>query len=122
MHWRGSKGRQERDKVMSGATSSGDPRGELRELRGYFKALSGITRLQIVQQLAGTEELSVSELVAALRLSQPLVSWHLSRLRKVGLVEVRRDGRQVLCFLDRERLRQCQRDLAKLLGEDWVLG
>ena len=106
---------------MSGRTSSDDPRSELRELGGYFKALSGITRLQIVRQLAGTAELSVSELTGALRLSQPLVSWHLSGLRKVGLVKVRRDGRQVLCSLDRERLRQYQRNLAKLLGEDWVL-
>jgi ArsR family transcriptional regulator len=106
---------------MSGGTSSGDPRSELRELRGYFKALSGISRLQIVKQLAGTAELSVSELAVALRLSQPLVSWHLSGLRKVGLVKVRRDGRQVLCSLDRERLRQYQRSFAKLLGEDCVL-
>jgi len=106
---------------MLGGTSSGDPRSELRELGGYFKALSGITRLRIVKQLAGTEELSVSELAVTLRLSQPLVSWHLSGLRKAGLVKVRRDGRQVLCSLDRERLRECQRDFAKLLGEDWVL-
>jgi ArsR family transcriptional regulator len=101
---------------MSGKMPSGDPRSELRELGGYFKALSGITRLQIVRQLAGTGELSVSELAVSLRLSQPLVSWHLSRLRKVGLVKVRRDGRQVLCSLDRERLRQYQRKFAKLLG------
>jgi DNA-binding transcriptional ArsR family regulator len=107
---------------MPGGTSSGDPRSELRKLRGYFKALSGMTRLQIVKQLAGTAELSVSELAVALRLSQPLVSWHLSGLRKVGLVKVRRDGRQVLCSLDRERLRKYQRNLAKLLEEDWVVG
>ncbi len=106
---------------MPEGTSSGDPRSELRELRGCFKALSGITRLQIVKQLAGTVELSVSELAVALRLSQPLVSWHLSGLRKVGLVRVRRDGRQVLCSLDRDTLRQYQRNFANLLGEDWVL-
>ena len=101
--------------------SSGDPRSELREIRGYFKALSGITRLQIVKQLASTE-LSVSELAVALKLSQPLVSWHLSGLKKAGLVKVRRDGRQVLCSLDRERLRQYQRSIAQLLGEAWFLG
>ena len=106
---------------MLGGASSGDSRSEIRELRGYFKALSGTTRLQIIERLAGTEELSVSELVVALRLSQPLVSWHLSGLRKAGLVKVRRDGRQVLCSLDRERLRQYQQNFAKLLGEDWVL-
>lgn len=106
---------------MTGGASSGGPKGELRELRGYFKALSGITRLQIIKQLAAAEELSVSELVVALRLSQPLVSWHLSGLRKAGLVKVRRDGRQVLCSLDRECLRQYQQGFAKLLGEEWIL-
>ena len=106
---------------MPEGTSLGGPRSELRELRAYFKTLSGITRLQIIKQLAGTGELSVSELVVALRLSQPLVSWHLSGLKKAGLVKVRRDGRQVLCSLDRERLRQYQQNFAKLLGEEWVL-
>jgi DNA-binding transcriptional ArsR family regulator len=107
--------------MMEGA-SSGYPSSELREVRGYFKALSGITRLQIVKQLADTKELSVSELAVALRLSQPLVSWHLSGLRKAGLVKVRREGRQVFCSLDRERLRQYQQSFAQLLGEDWVVG
>jgi DNA-binding transcriptional ArsR family regulator len=102
--------------MLEGA-SSDDPGGDLRELRGYFKALSGITRLHIVKQLAGAEELSVSELAVSLRLSQPLISWHLSGLRKVGLVKVRRDGRQVLCSLDRERLRRYQQNFAELLEE-----
>lgn len=106
---------------MLKGTPPDNPRNELRELRGYFKALSDVTRLQIVKQLAGTTELGVSELAVALRLSQPLVSWHLSGLRKIGLVKVRKDGRQVLCSLDRDRLRQYQQNLAKLLGEDWVL-
>ncbi len=106
---------------MSGKTTWGSPRGELRELRGYFKALSGIARLRIIKQLASTEELSVSELAVALKLSQPLVSWHLSGLRKAGLVKVRRDGRQVLCSLDREKVRAYQRRFAELLGEDWSL-
>lgn len=106
---------------MLKGTSPDNPRNELRELRGYFKALSDVTRLQIVRQLAGTAELGVSELAVALRLSQPLVSWHLSGLRKIGLVKVRKDGRQVLCSLDRDRLRRYQQNLAKLLGEDWVL-
>jgi len=106
---------------MPSGKSSGDPRSELRELGGYFKALSGITRLRIVKQLAGTAELSVSDLAVTLRLSQPLVSWHLSGLRKVGLVKVRKDGRQVLCSLDREKLRQYQQNFATLLEEDWFL-
>jgi DNA-binding transcriptional ArsR family regulator len=38
----------------------------------------------------------VNDVVAALRLAQPSVSKHLRVLRHVGLVEVRREGRQLL--------------------------
>jgi DNA-binding transcriptional ArsR family regulator len=32
-------------------------------------------------------------------LSQPLVSWHIGRLRVAGLVATRRNGRETLCSL-----------------------
>jgi DNA-binding transcriptional ArsR family regulator len=39
----------------------------------------------------------VTELVAEVGLSQPLVSWHVGRLRAAGLVATRRVGRETLC-------------------------
>ncbi len=32
-------------------------------------------------------------------LSQPLVSWHLGRLRLAGIVQTRRSGRETVCTL-----------------------
>ena len=92
-------------------------RESLKELRSFFKALSDRVRLRIVQELARGGEMRVSELASAVRISQPLVSWHLPRLKKVGLVRVRKEGRQRYCSLDREKLRYYRHLFARLLGE-----
>lgn len=56
-----------------------------------LKALSNEHRLMILCQL-GDNERKVSDLVAAIGLSQSALSQHLSRLRDDGLVASRRDG------------------------------
>ena len=81
---------------------------EVRELRLYFRALGDILRLRLLRELAAKGEKSVSQLVAALRVSQPLVSWHLNTLKRLGLVRIRRVGRQVYCSLDRAKLEYYQ--------------
>lgn len=49
-------------------------------------------------------------------LSQPLVSWHLRRLRVAGLVETRRMGREVIGSLGREALGRFREQERQLLG------
>jgi DNA-binding transcriptional ArsR family regulator len=44
----------------------------------------------------------VTELIDHVDLSQPLVSWHLRRLRAAGLIETRRAGREVICTIARD--------------------
>jgi ArsR family transcriptional regulator len=51
-----------------------------------------------VRRLADREA-TVTELIEHVGLSQPLVSWHLGRLRASGLVETRRSGRETVCRL-----------------------
>jgi DNA-binding transcriptional ArsR family regulator len=74
---------------------------QLRDLKVFHKALADVTRLRIVQLLASRPR-TVNELIIAIGLSQPLVSWHLRRLRNAGIVTTRRNGREVLCTLERE--------------------
>jgi DNA-binding transcriptional ArsR family regulator len=59
-----------------------------------FNAIAETQRRTILDVLAGNER-SVIEVVDALGLAQPSVSKHLRVLREVGLVESRRDGRQI---------------------------
>jgi len=57
-----------------------------------------VNRLRIVKRLA-VREASVTELIDHIGLSQPLVSWHLGRLRAAGLIETRRAGRETVSRL-----------------------
>jgi ArsR family transcriptional regulator len=41
----------------------------------------------------------VRDLIQEVGLSQPLVSWHVGRLRAAGLIATRRNGRETLCSL-----------------------
>jgi DNA-binding transcriptional ArsR family regulator len=41
----------------------------------------------------------VTDLIEEVGLSQPLVSWHIGRLRTAGLVGTRRNGRETVCSL-----------------------
>jgi DNA-binding transcriptional ArsR family regulator len=60
-----------------------------------FNAIAEPRRRDILDYLAQSER-PVGDIVAALGLEQPSVSKHLRVLRDVGLVHVRRDGRQIL--------------------------
>jgi ArsR family transcriptional regulator len=91
--------------------------GKSKELTKCFKALGDVARLRIVARLAAHAELNVSQLVEALQVSQPLISWHLRQLEKVGLVEIRREGRQAYYSLNKGRLDRYLREFAEMLGE-----
>ena len=88
---------------------------ELRELRLVHKALADVNRLRIVRRLAAAEA-TVAELVAQVGLSQPLVSWHVGRLRAAGLVATRRLGRETFCRLRPERFDEFADRQAVILG------
>jgi DNA-binding transcriptional ArsR family regulator len=60
-----------------------------------FNAIAEPRRRDILRYLAPRER-PVGDIVAKLGLAQPSVSKHLRVLHDVGLVESRRDGRQVL--------------------------
>jgi ArsR family transcriptional regulator len=80
----------------------------LRDLARHFYALKDVLRLEMIVLLADRDECTVSELAQALNKSQPLVSWHLRRMKAGGLVKVRRSGREVYCSLDRESIDRYQ--------------
>ena len=86
-----------------------------RELKIMVKALGGVARLTIVYYLAHHQEVTVTELTEMLGLSQPLVSWHLRKLRRAGFIHTQRTGRQVYCSLDIDRYQQCVQRLETLI-------
>src|ERR1051326_6465520 len=64
------------------------PRRDAERLAARFKALADPPRVEIVNRLAGADEVCVCQL--DIGLSQPTVSHHLRVLREAGLIEVAR--------------------------------
>jgi DNA-binding transcriptional ArsR family regulator len=60
-----------------------------------FNAVAEPRRRDILNYLA-MQEHSVSQIVDAMEMTQPSASKHLKVLKDVGLVEARREGRQIL--------------------------
>jgi DNA-binding transcriptional ArsR family regulator len=82
-----------------------------------LRALGDAVRLNILRALASDDEMKVTDLAERLMVSQPLVSWHLSILRRMEFVRTRRQGREVYCSLDVARYQRCVAMLAAVIGE-----
>ena len=87
------------------------------DLAVYFEGLGNPTRLRIVERLAQVKEARVSDVALLLGISQPRMSWHLRLLRRARIVTTKREGREVLCRLDRESIAIRLGYFAQMLGE-----
>jgi ArsR family transcriptional regulator len=88
------------------------------DLSVAFEGLANPTRLAIVEILAGSGELRVSELASLCKISQPRMSWHLRILRLAQVIVTRREGREVLCRLDREAIERNLQSFLAILRPD----
>lgn len=86
-----------------------------RDLKMMMKALGDTVRLTIVYHLIHQQNITVTALTDLLNISQPLVSWHLRKLRRAGFITTRRVGRQVYCSPNAARFQQCQHLLERLI-------
>ena len=89
---------------------------DLRRLRTFYRALGDETRLRIIGLLAEVGPLPVNALSSRVGLSQPLISWHLRILRLAGLIDPRRQGREVICRLRTAAFEELHEAEARLIG------
>jgi DNA-binding transcriptional ArsR family regulator len=82
-----------------------------------FAALADPTRRQVLDLLAARGEVSASALAAAMPVSRPAVIKHLAVLDRAGLVESRRQGREVLFSVRPEPLESAARWMAAVAAE-----
>jgi DNA-binding transcriptional ArsR family regulator len=82
-----------------------------------FNAIAESRRRDILVYLAPMER-PVGDIASALGLNQPSVSKHLKVLREVGLVDVRRDARQMLYRTNVEAIRPIQ-DWTRTFDRFW---
>jgi ArsR family transcriptional regulator, arsenate/arsenite/antimonite-responsive transcriptional repressor len=71
----------------------------MQDLLNVFKALSEETRLRILKLLE-RGELCVCDIVAALDMVQPKISFHLAALKEAGFITDRKQGRWTHYCLD----------------------
>lgn len=83
--------------------------------RRVHRALGDTNRLDLVRRLAAAPA-TVSELIESTSLSQPLVSWHLRRLRSAGLVSSERSGRESIYTLRTETIAEGHALMLAALG------
>ena len=76
-----------------------------------FSALASEPRLHIVELLARGSS-RCQEILTQLELSQPAISYHLSKLERAGILQKERQGTQN-CYRLREELREVVRIIAK---------
>ncbi len=100
---------------MAARATSKKQTQSLHDLAHTFYALKDVVRLEMLSVLA-QRECTVNELAEALNKSQPLMSWHLRRLKAAGFVKMRRAGRETYCSLDREVVQQQQQAFRDLIG------
>jgi ArsR family transcriptional regulator len=100
---------------MTARSSTKKQAQALADLAHTFYALKDVVRLEMLSVLA-KRECTVNELAEALDKSQPLMSWHLRRLKAAGVVKIRRSGREVYCSLDRDVVQQHQQAFRDLIG------
>ena len=71
----------------------------------FAKAIGDETR-QKIMSLCCCRQLSVSDIVAQMGVTQPTVSHHLKVLRDAGLVSAERRGKEIYYTLNQEKLAQ----------------
>ena len=102
-------------RIRSTIASVVDQPDGLRQIRLFHKALADVNRLRIVQRLVDGSA-TVTELIEHVGLSQPLVSWHLGKLRASGIVTTQRMGRETICSLRPEAFAEAAAHERELLG------
>ncbi len=80
-----------------------------------LKFLSDRNRLRILTALTRAET-CVCDLIDELDLAQPLVSYHLGKLKKVGLVRARRDAQWIYYSLDPDAWQRLTSPVVNIFG------
>ena len=107
-------------RIRSTLAAAVDQPDDLRELRRFHKVLADVNRLRICRVLTEGPA-TVTELIDRVGLSQPLVSWHLSKLREVGLVSAQRNVRETIHTIEPEAFAMFANRQARALGRGTAL-
>lgn len=104
-HGNAAQQRAKRRATSDSRRRFGGRRGLLAGPVDVYLAIADPTRRRLLD-LLGTGERPVNALAAPFRMTRPAISQHLRILRRVGLVDVRKDGRERRYRVRGEKLRE----------------
>jgi ArsR family transcriptional regulator len=87
---------------------------EKRQLTRIAKALSDPRRFEILQQIAGEDEMSCAALKESHKISPATLSHHIKELEAAGLVEIRRESKFLYVQLRRPAWKSYLKELKKI--------
>jgi len=99
-------------KKMTKSTSSDQ---QFKVVNDFLKTVSDQNRLRILQVL-GKKTLTVGEIYKKLNLPQNLTSHHISRLKKVELLNEKREGTFRIYSVNNKKLKEYSKLFQELLG------
>jgi ArsR family transcriptional regulator len=85
-----------------------------KQLIQVMKALADQTRLELVLNMLGKDQLSTHECSKSIALSQPTLSHHYKKLVDAGIIKVTKEGVNHFYTVDTEYLQKIGIDLNKL--------
>ncbi|MCF0237309.1 MAG: helix-turn-helix transcriptional regulator [Sphaerochaetaceae bacterium] len=82
------------------------PDEEVMDIADFFKVFGDTTRLKILYLLDRETEANVNTISQSIDVSQSVVSQHLKLLRVARLVKFRKDGKNVIYFLNDDHIKK----------------
>ncbi len=80
-----------------------------------LRAMVHPMRIAIIELLTANKRLSVTEIYEKLSIEQPVASHHLIKLKNRGILESKREGKQIFYSLKHEKLKEIINSLDRCL-------
>ena len=93
----------------------------MEELVTFAKVVSDINRVKIIALLLRDKEACVCELCDTLKLSQPLVSRHLKKMRELNILETQQSGKWIIYSLSKSQNAYLSCFLAQIKEQKYTL-
>jgi DNA-binding transcriptional ArsR family regulator len=88
-----------------------------RNYADFFKGLSNPRRIKLLKlMMLADDRVTVAQLVEAFDEDASTVSRYLNHLRKLGILQTKRDGQQKYYWLDKEKLKEVIDDFLEFLS------
>lgn len=79
---------------------------KMKKVALILRAINHKLRMQILKLIQEHQKITVTEIYVKLRLEQSVVSQHLAILRRVGLVNTKRDGKFIYYTINYDKIKQ----------------